>query len=171
MTEHLYKSVKALADELEISRTTLYKRAKLNGIELTGNYTSQQIEQLKTVQSKMDTEQKNEQFVEQNEHKNEQFVEQNEHKDEHFFQSEIQRLSSQLTVKDEQIAELNQQLKQAQKLADQAQQLQLKTQLQLEAEQQKVLALETELQQEEVVSEASANGAENKKGFWRRIFG
>ena len=160
MTEHLYKSVKALADELEISRTTLYKRAKLNGIELTGNYTSQQIEQLKTVQSKMDTEQKNEQFAEQN-----------EHKDEHFFQSEIQRLSSQLTVKDEQIAELNQQLKQAQKLADQAQQLQLKTQLQLESEQQKVLALETELQQEKVVSEASANGAENKKGFWRRIFG
>ena len=149
MTEHLYKSVKALADELEISRTTLYKRAKLNGIELTGNYTSQQIEQLKTAQSKMDTEQKNE----------------------HFFQSEIQRLSSQLTVKDEQIAELNQQLKQAQKLVDQAQQLQLKAQLQLESEQQKVLALETELQQEEVVSEASANGAENKKGFWRRIFG
>ena len=160
MTEHLYKSVKALADELGISRTTLYKRAKLNGIELTGNYTSQQIEQLKTVQFKMDTEQKNEHFSVQN-----------EHKDEHFFQSEIQRLSSQLTVKDEQIAELNQQLKQAQKLADQAQQLQLKTQLQLEAEQQKVLALETELQQEEVVSEASANGAENKKGFWRRIFG
>lgn len=94
----------------------------------------------------------------------EHFSEQNEHKDEHFFQSEIQKLSSQLTVKDEQIAELNQQLKQAQ-------QLQLKTQLQLEAEQQKVLALETELQQEEVVSEASAKGAENKKVFWRRIFG
>ena len=156
MTEHLYKSVKALADELEISRTTLYKRAKLNGIELTGNYTSQQIEQLKTAQSKMDTEQKTEHFSVQNEH---------------FFQSEIQRLSSQLMAKDEQIAELNQQLKQAQKLADQAQQLQLKAQLQLEAEQQKLLALETELQQEEVVSEASANGAENKKGFWRRIFG
>lgn len=152
MTERLYKSVKALADELGISRTTLYKRAKLNSIELTGNYTSQQIEQLKTVQSKMD-------------------AEQNEHKDEHFFQSEIQRLSSQLTVKDEQIAELNQQLKQAQKLADQAQQLQLKAQLQLESEQQKVLALETELQQEEVLSESSANGAENKKGFWHRIFG
>lgn len=160
MTEHLYKSVKALADELGISRTTLYKRAKLNGIELTGNYTSQQIEQLKTVQPKMDTE-----------HKTEHFAEQNEHKDEHVFQSEIQRLSSQLTVKDEQIAELNQQLKQAQKLADQAQQLQLKAQLQLESEHQKVLALETELQQEKVVSEASANGAENKKGFWRRIFG
>ncbi|AWF96866.1 hypothetical protein [Weissella cibaria] len=160
MTEHLYKSVKALADELGVSRTTLYKRAKLNGIELTGNYTSQQIEQLQTVQSKVDTELKNEHFSEQN-----------EHKDEHFFQSEIQRLSSQLTVKDEQIAELNQQLKQAQKLADQAQQLQLKAQLQLESEQQKVLALETELQQEEVVSEASTNAAENKKGFWRRIFG
>lgn len=160
MTEHLYKSVKALADELEISRTTLYKRAKLNGIELTGNYTSQQIEQLKTVQSKMDTEQKNEQFAEQN-----------EHKDEHFFQSEIQRLSSQLTVKDEQIAELNQQLKQAQKLADQAQQLQLKALFAIGSGATKVLALETELQQEEVVSEASANGAENKKGFWRRIFG
>lgn len=167
MTEHLYKSVKALADELGISRTTLYKRAKLNGIDLNGNYTSQQIEQFLTVQFKMDTEQKNEHFSVQNEH----FSVQNEHKDEHFFQSEIQRLSSQLTVKDEQIAELNQQLKQAQKLADQAQQLQLKTQLQLEAEQQKVLALETELQQDEVVSEASANGAKNKKGFWRRIFG
>lgn len=149
MTEHLYKSVKSLADEVGVSRTTLYKRAKLNGIELTGNYNSQQIEQLKTVQPKMDYEQKYE----------------------HFFQSEIQTLSSQLTIKDEQIAELNQQLKQAQKLADQAQQLQLKTQLQLESEQQKVLALETELQQEEVVSEASAKGAENKKGFWRRIFG
>jgi hypothetical protein len=160
MTEHLYKSVKALADELGVSRTTLYKRAKLNGIELTGNYTSQQIEQLQTVQSKVDTELKNEHFSEQN-----------AHKDEHFFQSEIQRLSSQLTVKDEQIAELNQQLKQAQKLADQAQQLQLKAQLQLESEQQKVLALETELQQEEVVSEASTNAAENKNGFWRRIFG
>ena len=156
MTEHLYKSVKALADELGVSRTTLYKRAKLNGIELNGIYTSQQIEQLKTVQPKMDNEQKTEHFSEQ---------------DEHFFQSEIQKLSSQLTVKDEQIAELNQQLKQAQKLADQAQQLQLKTQLQLEAEQQKVLALETELQQDEVVSESSANGAKNKKGFWRRIFG
>lgn len=148
MTEHLYKSVKALADELGISRTTLYKRAKLNDIKLTGNYTSQQIEQ-----------------------KNEHFSVQNEHINEHFFQLEIQRLSSQLTVKDGQIAELNQQLKQAQKLADQAQQLQLKAQLQLESEQQKVLALETELQQEEGGSEASANGADNKKGFWRRIFG
>ena len=160
MTEHLYKSVKALADELGVSRTTLYKRAKLNGIELNGIYTSQQIEQLKTVQPKMDNEQKTEHFAEQNEHKYE-----------HFFQSEIQKLSSQLTVKDEQIAELNQQLKQAQKLADQAQQLQLKAQLQLESEQQKVLALETELHQEEVRSDASANGADNKKGFWRRIFG
>ena len=55
MTEHLYKSVKALADELGISRTTLYKRAKLNGIELTGNY---------TVQPKMDNEQKTEHFSE-----------------------------------------------------------------------------------------------------------
>jgi len=36
---------------------------------------------------------------------------------------------------------------------------------------QKVLALESELQQDEVVSEASVNGAKNKKGFWRRIFG
>ena len=30
---------------------------------------------------------------------------------------------------------------------------------------------EPEIIVEEVVSEASANGAENKKGFWRRIFG
>ncbi|MFO9690054.1 hypothetical protein ABMD20_06715, partial [Weissella confusa] len=75
-------------------------------------------------------------------------AEQNEHKDDHVFQSDIQRLSSPLTVKDEQIADLNQQLKQAQKFADQAQQLQLTAQLQLESEHQKVLALETEVQQE-----------------------
>ena len=79
-------------------------------------------------------------------------------------ETDKERLYSELETRNKHIAELNKQVYQSQ-------QLQLKTQLQLESEQQKVLALKTELKQEEVVSEASANGAENKKGFWRRIFG
>ncbi|MDF8372069.1 hypothetical protein G9403_10660, partial [Weissella paramesenteroides] len=68
-------------------------------------------------------------------------------------------LREQLTVKDQQIKELHEQLKQTQKLVDQAQQLQLKTQLQLEEKQEKILLLESE------------NKEESKVGFWRRLFG
>lgn len=70
-------------------------------------------------------------------------------------------LSEQLTVKDQQIKELYEQLKQAQKLVDQAQQLQLKTQLQLEEKQEKILLLES----------ANKEEVPEKKGFWRSLFG
>ena len=74
-------------------------------------------------------------------------------------------------MKDDQIAELNRRLEQAHKLVDQSQQLQLKTQLQLEVEQQKVLSLETELKQDDIVEEIDMSESDDKKGFWRRVFG
>ena len=160
MTEHLYKSVKALADELGVSRTTLYKRAKENEIQLTGTYTQEQIDKLMGVHLKRDSEHINEQSHEQTEQANEQSAD-----------SAIKALSEQLTVKDDQIAELNRRLEQAHKLVDQSQQLQLKTQLQLEVEQQKVLSLETELKQDDIVEEIDMSESDDKKGFWRRVFG
>lgn len=160
MAEHVFESVKALADELGVSRTTLYKRAKENGIQLTGTYTQEQFDKLMGVQLKTNAEHDNEQTNEQGERINEQPVD-----------TAIQALSEQLTVKDEQIAELNRRLEQAQKLVDQSQQLQLKTQLQLETEQQKVLSLETELKQDDIVEETDTSESDNKKGFWRRVFG
>ena len=153
MTEHVFESVKALAHELGVSRTTLYKRAKENEIQLTGTYTKEQIDKLMGVHLKID-----------NEHENEQSSEQ-------AVDSAIKALSEQLTVKDDQIAELNRRLEQAQKLVDQSQQLQLKTQLQLEAEQQKVLSLETEMKQDDIVEETDTSEFDDKKSFWRRVFG
>jgi len=156
MAEHVFESVKSLADELEISRTTLYKRAKDNDIELTGTYTQEQIDKLMGVHLKMNNEHKDEQKHEQ--------VEQS-------VNSAMKTLSEQLTVKDDQITELNRRLEQAQELVNQAQQLQLKTQLQLDAEQQKVLALETELKQEDIIEETEQPEVKEKKGLWGRIFG
>ena len=153
MTEHVFESIKALANELGMSRTTLYKRAKDNDIELSGTYTQEQIDKLMGVHLKTDSEHKNEQG-------NEQSVD-----------SAIKSLSEQLTVKDDQIAELNRRLEQAQKLVDQSQQLQLKTQLQLEAEQQKVLVLETELKQDDIIEETDQPEVKEKKTFWGRLFG
>lgn len=160
MTEHVFESVKALAYELGISRTTLYKRAKDNNIELSGTYTQQQIDKLMGVHLKMDSEHKNEQETGRSGQVNEQSMD-----------SAVKAFSEQLTVKDEQIAELNRRLEQAHKLVDQAQQLQLKTQLQLEAEQQKVLALETELKQDDIIEETDQPEGKEKKSFWGRIFG
>jgi len=156
MAEHVFESVKSLADELEISRTTLYKRAKDNDIELTGTYTQEQIDKLMGVHLKMNNEHKDEQKHEQ--------VEQS-------VNSAMKTLSEQLTVKDDQITELNRRLEQAQELVNQAQQLQLKTQLQLDAEQQKVLALETELKQEDIIEETEQPEVKEEKGLWGRIFG
>jgi hypothetical protein len=153
MTEHVFESVKALADELGVSRTTLYKRAKENEIQLIGTYTQEQIDKLMGVHLKTDSEQENEQSPEQ------------------AVDSGIKALSEQLTVKDNQIAELNRRLEQAQKLVDQSQQLQLKTQLQLEAEQQKVLSLETEMKQNDIVEETDTSESDDKKSFLRRLFG
>lgn len=160
MTEHVFESIKALANELGMSRTTLYKRAKDNDIELSGTYTQEQIDKLMGVHLSMDSEHKDEQASEQTEQVNEQSVD-----------SAIKALSEQLTVKDDQIAELNRRLEQAHKLVDQSQQLQLKTQLQLEAEQQKVLALETELKQDDIIEETDQPEVKEKKGFWVRLFG
>ena len=153
MTEHVFESVKALADKLNISRTTLYKRAKDNRIELTGTYTQGQLDKLMGVQLKADAEHGNEQKPEQP------------------VNNAIQALVEQLTVKDEQIAELNRRLEQTQKLVDQSQQLQLKTQLQLEAEQQKLLTLENELNDNQISDNSDEMNKALTHGFWSRLFG
>lgn len=56
MTEHVFESVKSLADELGISRTTLYKREKNNDSKLNGTYTEERIDKLKAVHLKMNSE-------------------------------------------------------------------------------------------------------------------
>lgn len=56
MTEHVFESVNSLADELGISRTTLYKREKNNDSKLNGTYTEERIDKLKAVHLKMNSE-------------------------------------------------------------------------------------------------------------------
>ena len=156
MAEHKFDSIKALADEIGISRTTLYKRAKENDIELTGSYTDEQLNKLMSVHLKMNSEQR----IEQN----------SEHGNGHNsggLAGAISALSEQLTAKDEQIAELNHRLEQAQKLVDQSQQLQLKTQLQLEKTEQKLVLLEDKTDDELDPVEGKSTGS----GFWTRVFG
>ncbi|WP_273726283.1 NUMOD1 domain-containing DNA-binding protein, partial [Leuconostoc mesenteroides] len=41
MTEHKFNSISELAEHLKISRTTLYKRANLSDINLTGVYSDE----------------------------------------------------------------------------------------------------------------------------------
>lgn len=79
-------------------------------------------------------------------------------------EADKERLYSELDTRNKHIDDLNKQV-------DQSQQLQLKTQLQLEAEQQKVLALETELKQDDIIEETDQPEVEEKKSFWGRIFG
>lgn len=152
MAEYKFDSIKTLAEEIGISRTTLYKRAKKNDIKLTGSYTGEQLNKLMSVHLKMNSEQNS------------------DHDDEHDLggvAGAISALSEQLTAKDEQIAELNHRLEQAQKLVDQAQQLQLKTQLQLEQTKQKLVLLEDKTDDEL----DNVEGKSTASGFWNRVFG
>ena len=155
-----FNSVTELSKHLGISRKTLYERAKRDGIELNGSYSLK----IKGSKSVSETKVNNRSQKETEQKQNDMSLIETLRTQISMLETDKERLYSELDTRNKHIDELNKQV-------DQSQQLQLKTQLQLESEQQKVLALETELQQEEVVSEASANGAENKKGFWRRIFG
>ena len=164
--ETFFNSVTELSKHLGISRKTLYERAKRHLIELNGSYTQSELDSLKIKGSKSVSETKvnNSSQKETEQKQNDMSLIETLRTQISMLETDKERLYSELDTRNKHIDELNKQV-------DQSQQLQLKTQLQLESEQQKVLALETELQQEEVLSESSANGAENKKGFWRRIFG
>ncbi|QYU58997.1 hypothetical protein K1728_12055 (plasmid) [Weissella confusa] len=162
--ETFFNSVTELSKHLGISRKTLYERAKRDGIDLNGSYTQNELDSLRIKGNKSVSGTK----VNDNSQKE---TEQNDtalldalRTQISMLEADKERLYSELDTRNKHIDELNKQV-------DQSQQLQLKTQLQLEAEQQKVLALETELKQDDIIEETDQPEVEEKKSFWGRIFG
>lgn len=157
MVEHQFNSVLDLSKHLEISRTTLYKRAKESHIKLSGVYSDEQLKKLSSVHQtvqKLDT--LNEQIGHSNgqiEHKNEQF------------EQEIVFLKKQLSDKNNQINLIVHQLKEKDnqigllnKNLDQAQQLQL-------------IAEQRLTETKSTVIEYQKKEKNTKKGFWNKLFG
>ena len=149
MTEHKFKSISELAEHLKISRTTLYRRANLSNINLTGVYSDEQLELLSSVHP---TVQKLNSSTEQTEQLSEQTEQQIKflNKDISAKDKQIKLLSDQLKEKDLQISLLNKHL-------DQAQQLQLIAEQRL-----------TETKDNLIEYQEKEN--HTKKGFWSRIF-
>lgn len=104
MTEHKFNSISELAEHLKISRTTLYKRANLSDINLTGVYSDEQLELLSSVHQ---TGQLSEQTEQQIKFLNKEISAKD---------NQIKFLSDQLKEKDLQISLLNKNLDQAQQL-------------------------------------------------------
>ncbi|MCT4380498.1 replication initiation protein [Leuconostoc pseudomesenteroides] len=149
MTEHKFNSISELAEHLKISRTTLYKRANLSDINLTGVYSDEQLELLSSVhqtvhQLNSSTEQTG-QLSEQTEQQIKFLNKEISAKD-----NQIKFLSDQLKEKDLQISLLNKNLDQAQ-------------QLQLIAEQRLTETNKTLIEYQEKETQP-------KKGFWQRLF-
>lgn len=149
MTEHKFNSISELAEHLKISRTTLYKRANLSDIDLTGVYSNEQLDLLSSVhptvqQLNSSTEQTgrlSEQTEQQIKFLNKEISAKNK---------QIKFLSDQLKEKDLQISLLNKNL-------DQAQQLQLIAEQRL-----------TETKDNLIEYQEKEN--HTKKGFWSRLF-
>ena len=142
MTEHKFNSISELAEHLKISRTTLYRRANLSDINLTGVYSDEQLELLSSVhptvqQLNSSTEQSGQQIKFLN-------------KEISAKDKQIKFLSDQLKEKDLQISLLNKNL-------DQAQQLQLIAEQRL-----------TETKDNLIEYQEKEN--HTKKGFWSRLF-
>ncbi|MEK1357640.1 replication initiation protein [Limosilactobacillus fermentum] len=142
MTEHKFNSISELAEHLKISRTTLYRRANLSDINLTGVYSDEQLELLSSVhptvqQLNSSTEQSGQQIKFLN-------------KEISAKNKQIKFLSDQLKEKDLQISLLNKNLDQAQ-------------QLQLIAEQRLTETNKTLIEYQEKETQP-------KKGFWQRLF-
>jgi len=149
MTEHKFNSISELAEHLKISRTTLYRRANLSDINLTGVYSDEQLELLSSVhptvqQLNISTEQTG-QLSEQTEQQFKLLNKEISAKD-----KQIKFLSDQLKEKDLQISLLNKNL-------DQAQQLQLIAEKRL-----------TETKDNLIEYQEKEN--HTKKGFWSKIF-
>lgn len=149
MTEHKFNSISELAEHLKISRTTLYRRANLSDINLTGVYSDEQLEILSSVQPTVQqlnssTEQTG-QLSEQTEQQIKFLNKEISAKD-----KQIKFLSDQLKEKDLQISLLNKNLDQAQ-------------QLQLIAEQRLTETNKTLIEYQEKENQP-------KQGFWQRLF-
>jgi len=149
MTEHKFNSISELAEHLKISRTTLYRRANLSDIDLTGVYSD---EQLKLLSSVHQTVQKLNSSTEQTGQLSEQTEQQIKflNKEISAKDKQIKFLSDQLKEKDLQISLLNKNL-------DQAQQLQLIAEKRL-----------TETKDNLIEYQEKEN--HTKKGFWSKIF-
>ena len=149
MTEHKFNSISELAEHLKISRTTLYRRANLSDINLTGVYSDEQLELLssvhQTVQQLNSSTEQTGQLSEQTEQQIKFLNKEISAKD-----KQIKFLSDQLKEKDLQISLLNKNLDQAQ-------------QLQLIAEQRLTETNKTLIAYQEQESQP-------KKGFWQRLF-
>lgn len=149
MTEHKFNSISELAEHLKISRTTLYKRANLSDIDLTGVYSNEQLELLSSVHptvqqlnsSTEQTGQLSEQTEQQIKFLNKEISAKNK---------QIKFLYDQLKEKDLQISLLNKNL-------DQAQQLQL-------------IAEQRLTETKDTLIEYQGNENNAKKGFWHRLF-
>lgn len=149
MTEHKFNSISELAEHLKISRTTLYKRANLSDINLTGVYSDEQLELLSSVHQ---TVQQLSSLTEQTGQLSEQTEQQIKflNKEISAKNKQIKFLSDQLKEKDLQISLLNKNL-------DQAQQLQL-------------IAEQRLTETKDTLIEYQGNENNAKKGFWHRLF-
>ena len=149
MTEHEFNSISELAEHLKISRTTLYKRANLSDINLTGVYSNEQLDLLSsvhpTVQQLNSSTEQTGRLSEQTEQQIKFLNKEISAKD-----KQIKLLSGQLKEKDLQIGLLNKHL-------DQAQQLQLIAEQRL-----------TETKDNLIEYQEKEN--HTKKGFWSRLF-
>lgn len=151
-----FNSVTALAKHIGISRKTLYERAKRDSIELNGVYTQDQLDSLAVKGAKSVTDTKNDTLKQSDTQSNETV--------ENVLRDQIsemvhdkEKLYAELTMKNNQIKELNKQVDQAQ-------------QLQLMAEQRLSEGHQLRLDTEEIVSDLKEN-QEKKRGFLSRIFG
>lgn len=149
MTEHKFNSISELAEHLKISRTTLYRRANLSDINLTGVYSDEQLELLSSVQPTV-------QQLNSSTEQTGQLSEQTE--------QQIKFLNKEISAKDKQIKFLSDQLKEKDlqisllnKNLDQAQQLQLIAEQRL-----------TETKDNLIEYQEKEN--HTKKGFWSRLF-
>ncbi len=142
MTEHKFNSISELAEHLKISRITLYKRANLSDINLTGVYSDEQLELLSSVhQTVQQLNSSTEQTGQQIKFLNREISAKDK---------QIKFLSDQLKEKDLQISLLNKNLDQAQ-------------QLQLIAEQRLTETNKTLIEYQEKENQP-------KQGFWQRLF-
>ncbi|MDI6554188.1 replication initiation protein [Leuconostoc falkenbergense] len=153
MVEHKFSSISNLSKYLQVSRTTLYKRAKEHNITLSGVYSDEQLKKLSGVQQ-LNT--KTEQVEQLNGH-----IEQ---KSEHFKQ-EITFLKKQLSDQNKyvdfiinQLKEKDSQIGLLNKNLDQAQQLQL-------------IAEQRLTETKSTLIEYQKQEKNTKKGFWNKLFG
>lgn len=123
-SKQVFSSKSALATYLGITRKTLYKRAKERKVELSGSYTE---EQLDTLRSRLDTTQVNEK-----EHTNTQLNNQKDTPD-----------TQLLTALQDQIDYLKQQIERRDQALDQQQRLQLSVSQQLDDAKEHIKLLET----------------------------